>query len=177
MPESQHRWSNWGAVYFLPMGRKGHSLSHDERKILLSQLEASCIGAAHTMIFGHQLPMLLGNRQHAKILPLSVWKSRHLVWPPSQRYDVSLGINVVTEIFKDAGMAARHCKLPSQKVIASVRAMDFAEMAQAYTYCLEKPFRPAFSTSTQERCFQVKAFRQPSAAANATPLWSTSQAA
>ena len=177
VPASQNERSNWGAVYFLPLGSKGHSYSQDERKILLSQLEASCIAAAHTMIRGHQLPLLLGNKQHARTLPMSAWDTRHLVWPPNQRHDVSLGINVMTTIFENAGVAARYCKLPSRKMITSVRAMEFSEMAQAYTYCLENPFRPTFSTSAQEECSLVKVFNQPLAAANTTPRVKTEQAA
>ena len=176
VPESQHQWSNWGAVYFLPMGSKGHSLSHDERKILMSQLEASCIGAAHTMIFGHQLPIRFGNRQHAKTLPFSALDARHLVWPPSQRHDVSLGINVARAIFKDAGMAARYCKLPSRKILASVQGMDFSKQWEARRHVLANPFRPDFNSPVQGYS-KVKTFNEPLIAANATPLWSTSQAA
>lgn len=108
---------------------------------------------------------------------MSAWDTRHLVWPPNQRHDVSLGINVMTTIFENAGVAARYCKLPSRKMITSVRAMEFSEMAQAYTYCLENPFRPTFSTSAQEECSLVKVFNQPLAAANTTPRVKTEQAA
>lgn len=175
VPESQSQRSNWGAVYFLPMQLR-HGFSPDERNALLSQLEASCISAAHTMILGHQLPLLLGNRQHAKTLPLSAWESRHLVWPPNQRHDVSLGINATTTIFKDVGVAARHCKLPSRKMLASVREMEFSEQWEARRHVLANPFRPGFISPVQEYS-KVKTFNEPLVAANATPLWSTSQAA
>ncbi len=175
VPQSQNERSNWGAVYFLPM-QLCYGFSPDERKLLLSQLEASCIAAAHTMIFGHQLPMLLGNRQHARILPLSAWASQHLVWPPRQRHDVSLGINALRTIFKDAGVAARHCKLPSRKMLASVRDMEFSEQWEAHRRVLANPFRPVFHSPVQEYS-KVKTFNEPLVAANATPIWSTSQAA
>lgn len=170
VPESQNQRSNWGAVYFMPMCTC-HGFSRDEGEILLSQFEASCIGAAHTLIFGHQLPMLLGNRQHAKTLPLSACTSQHLVGPPNQRHDVSLGINVATAIFKDAGMAAGHCKLPSRKMLASVRDMEFSEQWEARRHVLANPFRPDFHSPVQGYS-KVKTFNEPLVAANATPLWS-----
>lgn len=175
VPESQNERRNWGAVYFLPM-QVCQSFSPDEMRLLLSQLEASCIAAAHTIILGHQLPLLLGNRQHAKTLPLSALDARHLLWPPSQRYDVSLGINVATAIFKDAGMAARHCKLPTWKMLASVREMEFSEQWEARRHVLANPFRPDFRSPVQEYS-KVKTFNEPLVAANATPLWGSSQAA
>ncbi|WP_339110142.1 hypothetical protein [Thioclava sp. GXIMD4216] len=176
VPESQNERRIWGAVYFLPMSKMHHAFSLEERKILLNQVEASCISVAHTMILGHQLPLLLGNRQHAKTLPLSAWASQHLVWPPSQRHDVSLGINAMTTIFKDVGVAARHCKLPSRKMLASVRGMEFSEKWSAYEHVIANLFQPNFAVP-RPGCFEVKKFKVPSIAVNDILHGSINQAA
>ncbi|AWI86778.1 hypothetical protein CEW88_23280 (plasmid) [Alloyangia pacifica] len=161
VPESQNEQGNWGTVYYLPMSPY-HDLNRKEQGRLLRRLEKMCISALHTMTWGHQFPLLLTNKDHAKSLP---WQA----WAPYKPGEMTLGIDVAKKILKNAGVPSRYCKLPPQEKIQSLRNRDLTALIEASEFRRLNPFRPEFKPSSKAFSL-VKSFRMHPAAANTVPV-------
>lgn len=153
---SLNRQSFGNTVYFLP-AEPCFALDREARHHLLKELEARCIAAMYTMTWGNRTPVLLTNRQHARVLSETAWS-------PSPPKDLSFAINVTITILEDIGFPPLWRSLPRFDQLQAHRHLmqkaDFPALFEAYQERFRTPFSPIFREAAGS-CAEVKDFTQP----------------
>lgn len=100
-----HRFGRFAILYPL--------VSSDKEKLKprLQHLEAFCISALHTVIFGHGLPHDLRNQNHSKLLPTGAWSV--------QADSYQLPIKIAQTVLFATGVPKHMTGLPDQWIFGT----------------------------------------------------------